>query len=293
MKQSARGGERLRNRLLLLMAAAVALLTVIILLTGQGEPPVNSQGEPETQPVPPPQSNTQSDSQPTSGNDLSSESMASSESTAPSESTASSESAAPSPSPAPSQPASADLYYEEALPLLVNPTNKLPEGYKADVEVIGNGCSYSYDRRAVVAYRDMAAAAKADGVTLTPVSAYRSNEKQTTNFNNKIKEFENLGYTAQQAYAATAQLIAVPGTSEHELGLAIDLNSLETSFENTKTFTWLIEHCADYGFILRYPKDKTEITDISYEPWHYRYVGSNHARPIMEQGICLEEYLTK
>ena len=89
----------------------------------------------------------------------------------------------------------------------------------------------------------------------------------------------------------TAQYIAVPGTSEHSLGLAVDLNSLEESFEQTAQFKWLIEHCAEYGFILRYPKDKEDITGISYEPWHYRYVGEDHAAKIMEQGLCLEEYV--
>ncbi|MEG0854109.1 MAG: M15 family metallopeptidase [Angelakisella sp.] len=172
----------------------------------------------------------------------------------------------------------------------MNPTNKIPEGYKPDVVEMGNG--YSFDRKGTEAYNAMAKAAKADGISLWVVSAYRSHEKQTTNFNNKIKEFQGMGYTATEAYAATAKLIAVPGTSEHSLGLALDLNSLETSFENTKTFEWLYKNCADYGFILRYPKDKTHITEISYEPWHYRYVGVDHAKIIMEKGICLEEYLS-
>ncbi|MEG2074506.1 MAG: M15 family metallopeptidase [Angelakisella sp.] len=197
----------------------------------------------------------------------------------------------PTPKPTPTPTANTnEPYYEAAMPMLVNPTNKIPEGFEPDVTEMGNG--YKYDRKALVAYNAMNKAAKADGISLWVVSAYRTTEKQTTNFNNKLKEFEAMGYTAEQAYAATANIIAVPGTSEHSLGLALDLNSLETSFENTKTFKWLISHCADYGFILRYPKDKTDITDIAYEPWHYRYVGSNHAKLIMEKGICLEEYLS-
>lgn len=87
------------------------------------------------------------------------------------------------------------------------------------------------------------------------------------------------------------QWVAVPGTSEHCLGYAADLCSLEENFENSDQFAWLQKHCAEYGFILRYPKDKVDITKISYEPWHYRYVGSNHAQIIMSQGLCLEEYL--
>lgn len=298
MKKRNRGGEGLRNRLLVLMLGAAVVLVVIIAVTTpeQDAPPENTsqsvhegESEPEGDPESDPENGSSSngESKAESGSSSNSESKPEGGSSSPGESKATGESSS-------SKPEAADdkgLYYEAAMPILVNPHNKLPDNYKPEVEVIGNGCSYSYDRTALVAYRAMAAAAKAEGITLSPVSAYRSHEKQTTNFNNKQKEYENMGYTPEKAYAATAQLIAVPGTSEHELGLAIDLNSLETSFEETKTFKWLFANCAEYGFILRYPKDKTEITEISYEPWHYRYVGSNHAKLIMEQGICLEEYL--
>ena len=91
-------------------------------------------------------------------------------------------------------------------------------------------------------------------------------------------------------------MVAVPGTSEHQLGLAVDLVSseytgLDERQEETGSYQWLVKHCAEYGFILRYPNDKTEITGIIYEPWHFRYVGVEAAREIMDQGICLEEYL--
>lgn len=180
-------------------------------------------------------------------------------------------------------------YYEKTMPLLVNINNPIPDGFEPNLEPLP--VRYKMDKRAAKALNDMTAAAKQDGITLTPVSAYRSNESQTRNYNNKIKEYESLGYSHEEAVIETGKIIALPGTSEHSLGYAVDLNSLEESFENTKTFKWLIEHCADYGFILRYPKDKTDITKISYEPWHYRYVGINHAKEIMSQGICLEEYV--
>lgn len=300
MKNGNRGGEGLRNRLLVLMLGAVVVLVVIIAVTPpeQATPPEKTfQSVHESKSEPQGDldggSDIESGSSSDSGEGVSKSGSASGESMPESGSSSTGESK-PAVESTSSKPDTGDdkgLYYEAAMPILVNPSNKLPDSYKPDVEVIGNGCSYSYDRTALVAYRAMAAAAKAEGIILSPVSAYRSHEKQTTNFNNKQKEYENMGYSPEEAYAATARLIAVPGTSEHELGLAIDLNSLETSFEETKTFKWLFAHCAEYGFILRYPKDKTDITDISYEPWHYRYVGSNHAKLIMEQGICLEEYL--
>ena len=181
-------------------------------------------------------------------------------------------------------------FYEGDMPILVNPTNKIPEGFDPDVISMGNG--FNCGRKAAVAYDAMLKKANADGANLWVVSAYRSHEKQTTNFNNKVQEYKNNGYTDEDAYVATAAIIAVPGTSEHSMGLAIDVNSLYTSFEDTAEFTWLMENCADFGFILRYPKDKVDITEITYEPWHYRYVGTNHAKIIMENEICLEEYLS-
>ena len=88
-----------------------------------------------------------------------------------------------------------------------------------------------------------------------------------------------------------ATISAYPGTSEHELGLAVDFNSVETTFESSPQFQWLKAHAADYGFILRYTKEKQSITGVIYEPWHYRYVGENHAKKINQLGYCLEEYI--
>ncbi len=181
-------------------------------------------------------------------------------------------------------------FFEEAMPILVNSENKIPEDFKPTLLEVDKG--YSLDEKAYNAYIAMRKAAYADGINIWLVSAYRSTERQQQNFDNKIREHMAMGKTEEEAYIATAAYIAVPGTSEHSLGLAADINSLEESFENTKTFNWLVKNCAKYGFILRYPKDKVDITKIAYEPWHYRYVGSNHAQIIMDKGICLEEYLS-
>ncbi len=176
------------------------------------------------------------------------------------------------------------------MPMLVNFENFLPEDYDPDTVPIP-GTSFTVNSKVNDAYQEMLKAANRDGISLWVLSAYRSNETQTRNFNNKVQEYKNLGYTDEEAYIATAAYIAVPGTSEHSAGLAIDLNWIVEEFENTPEFEWLQENCADYGFILRYPKGKEDITKINYEPWHYRYVGSNHAQIIMESEMCLEEYL--
>lgn len=182
-----------------------------------------------------------------------------------------------------------DPYYEADMPLLVNPDHLMPEGYEPTVVSIGDG--YKLETKAAAAWQDMQAAAADDGVSLWAISAYRTLERQTELYEEKVAEYQALGYDEEQAKEEAGKWVAVPGTSEHCLGYAMDLCSLENNFEDSAQFQWLQEHCADYGFILRYPKDKVEITKISYEPWHYRYVGSNHAKIIMSQGICLEEYL--
>ena len=104
------------------------------------------------------------------------------------------------------------------------------------------------------------------------------------------------GCSREEAEEQAATMVALPGTSEHQLGLAVDIvdseyQILESSQENTPVQRWLMEHCWEYGFILRYPKEKTQLTGIIYEPWHYRYVGKEAAKEIMNAGICLEEYL--
>jgi D-alanyl-D-alanine carboxypeptidase len=99
------------------------------------------------------------------------------------------------------------------------------------------------------------------------------------------------GLSEEKATEKAATMVARPGTSEHNLGLAVDINSVETSFENSKAFKWLQENAEDFGFVLRYPKDKKAITKIIYEPWHYRYVGVEHAKEMNRLGMCLEEYI--
>lgn len=134
-------------------------------------------------------------------------------------------------------------------------------------------------------------AARADGVKLYVRSPYRSYNTQKMLFTNKVNRVIKGGTPADQAEAVAARAVARPGTSEHQTGLAIDFNIADSEFEQMPAFGWMKEHAADYGFILRYPKDKTEVTGIMYESWHWRFVGINVAKEMNGLGVTLEEYL--
>ena len=177
--------------------------------------------------------------------------------------------------------------------ILVNGKYSLPKNYKPTLAEAVKGSGVMLDYRIAPYYQAMYDAAKADGITLTPVSGYRSYERQTNNFENRIKDNMNAGLDRKEATIKAATVIMVPGSSEHNAGLAMDICSLSESFENTKEFEWLSENAANYGFILRYPKDakSKEITGVVYEPWHYRFVGIDAAKDIKAKGVTLEEYL--
>lgn len=182
---------------------------------------------------------------------------------------------------------------------LVNHDNALPEDYKFETAVVytgSNGKEFLMDSRAAQYMLQMIEDAQAYGAPIGITSAYRSVEYQKQNFDNNVKQLENQGMTHEEAYNETAKNIAIPGKSEHNTGLAADILSgehwsLDEGFENTRAFKWLSENAHKYGFILRYPKDKTAITKINYEPWHYRFVGIYHATKIWESGLSLEEYM--
>ncbi len=177
--------------------------------------------------------------------------------------------------------------------ILVNGKYCLPADYKPTLSEAVPGSGQYLDYRVAPYYQQMYNAAKADGITLTPISGYRSYERQKNNFENRITSNMNSGLDRVEATKKAATVIMIPGASEHNAGLAMDICSLADSFENTKEFEWLDEHAAEYGFILRYPKDakSREITGVVYEPWHYRYVGVEAAKEIKSRGITFEEYV--
>lgn len=119
---------------------------------------------------------------------------------------------------------------------------------------------------------------------------------QQTLYDNKVSEWMEQGYSREEAREKAGHQVAVPGTSEHQLGLAVDIvdvnyQLLDTNQENTAVQKWLLKNSWRYGFILRYPTDQTDVTGIVYEPWHYRYVGKEYAQDIYKKGLCLEQYL--
>lgn len=177
--------------------------------------------------------------------------------------------------------------------LLLNRKYKLPDGYVPTLAEAVKGSGVKLDYRVAPHYQEMYNAAKKDGITLTPVSGYRSYQRQKNNFDNEIKSQMSKGMNKVDATIKASQIRLLPGTSEHNAGLAMDICSLSTSFENTKEFKWLQAHAHEYGFIMRYPKDKTNVTKITYEPWHYRYVGTDIAKQLKSSGQVLEEYLGK
>ena len=177
---------------------------------------------------------------------------------------------------------------------LVNAEHPMPSEWQCELVQLNNG--QNIDSRAYEDLQQMMDTARAEGYDPYICSSWRSHETQVRLFEEEIQSYKKQGYSEREAEVQAAQWVAVPGTSEHELGLALDIVSvenqrLEESQENTPTQQWLMEHCYEYGFILRYPKDKEDITGIGYEPWHYRYVGQEHARVIHESGVCLEEYV--
>ena len=188
---------------------------------------------------------------------------------------------------------------EEHLPedwnlILVNRTHPIPEDYEVELKNIGSG--HQIDARAYDDFRAMIQAAKSEGVYIYVTSSYRDLDKQTDLYNKKVESYVMQGYSYESAKEQAGQVVAVPGTSEHHLRLALDLVSseyrkLDEKQENTKGFKWLTEHSWEYGFILRYPNGETDITGIIYEPWHFRYVGLEAAKEITESGLTLEEYV--
>lgn len=178
--------------------------------------------------------------------------------------------------------------------LLVNKQHPVPEGHTFELGTIAG--SMKCDSRILPELFAMLQAARDDGVYLAVCSPYRDVERQQRLFERKIKTHMSNGYTYMEAYKKASQIVTVPGASEHQIGLALDIISndytvLNEGFEKTSAGKWLKKHCKEYGFILRYPRGKEYITGIDYEPWHFRYVGKEAATIIMDNEITLEEFV--
>ena len=191
-------------------------------------------------------------------------------------------------------------------PILVNDDNYIPDNYQTlclvnlrdycDSSLVRiKGSDILGEKYAVDALQTMLRAAQAAGMKGWQVNAgYRSVQYQQELFDSRVYAYRQEGYSGTQARAKVRQTVADPGASEHHTGLAFDVAITgESSFAATRQSVWLAEHCWEYGFIIRYPADKTNITKISYEPWHIRYVGTAHSLIMRDENLCLEEYIDK
>lgn len=178
--------------------------------------------------------------------------------------------------------------------LLITKENPIPAGYNPILEEVENG--YYLEKRAAHCLRMLLAAARKDGITINVFSAYRTLDYQQNLFDEDVQRQMNKGLSYEEAYKNTANSIAIPGTSEHNAGLAVDVSGDGwdgedwQNFESTDAFRWLEKNAPHFGFIIRHPKGKSHITNYIYEPWHYRYVGCPHAEIMTRKGLTLEEY---
>lgn len=272
--------QRRRRRLLLLAVAAVVLIALLLFLIFKG---IGAGDKDESSSAQQSSSAVQSQSQPAqSAGSASQQTQSGSE-----------------PASAPASDSGSGIEVvgsrDDWRLILANKNSPLPEGYAPELVTLADS-SLQMQTEAAAAFDEMRQAANATGLHLMACSTYRSVERQTELYDAEVQKWIGKGYAEADAREKAATVVMIPGCSEHNTGLAVDVGSVtnqrvEEDFENEPEFDWLQEHAAEYGFILRYPSDKQAITGVSYEPWHYRYVGVENAKAIKESGLCLEEYL--
>ncbi|MGL4819962.1 MAG: M15 family metallopeptidase [Bacilli bacterium] len=172
---------------------------------------------------------------------------------------------------------------------LVNRWNPVPSDAAPELMKLANG--EQIDKRIYKDLQRMFDDARSEGVYPLVTSGYRTNETQQQIMEEKIQAYMNEGHSRAQSEELAESWVALPGTSEHQLGLGLDINADKQISTNEIVYNWLHNNSYKYGFVLRYPKSKTNITGISYEPWHFRYVGEAVAYEMYEADLCLEEYL--
>ena len=173
--------------------------------------------------------------------------------------------------------------------ILVNGEYKIPKDWKVELTELSNG--QSVDSRIYPDLQQMFDDMRAQGVYPVVASGYRTAKKQQELMDEKVNSFLAQGYSKSEAKSEAKKWVAGVGYSEHQTGLAVDINADGVNSFGQQVYAWLADNAWKYGFILRYPEDKTEITKADYEPWHYRYVGKEAAKEIYESGLCLEEYI--
>ena len=173
--------------------------------------------------------------------------------------------------------------------ILVNQDNPVPDDYTVSLTNLSNG--KQVDTRIYPALQKMFDDARESGINLFVREGYRTREDQQGIMDSRISAYQAKGYSYEEAEGLAKEYVATPGTSEHELGISVDINADSSVSSDDEVYTWLYENSYKYGFIKRYPEDKIEITGINNEPWHYRFVGQEAAAEMKENGMCLEEYL--
>lgn len=173
--------------------------------------------------------------------------------------------------------------------ILVNKDYKIPSGYDPELTELSNG--QKVDSRIYPQLQKMFDDARAAGLELFVREGYRTTQEQQKIMDEKIEEYRAEGYSHSEAKELVEKYVAIPGTSEHQLGLSVDINADTSKCSSDAVYAWLAENAYKYGFIKRYPSEKVEITGINNEPWHYRYVGTEAAAQMQESGLCLEEYI--
>lgn len=178
--------------------------------------------------------------------------------------------------------------YEEWNLILVNTWNEIPKDYDVTLTELSNG--QEVDSRIYPYLQDLFDAMREDGIYPIVREGYRTADEQQRILDDKVMAFIREGYSKSRAKRLAEKWVAVPGTSEHQLGIAVDINADKEKSSNEEVYEWLAENAYKYGFILRYPQGKEDITGTAYEPWHYRYVGEEAAEEIFNRQICFEEY---
>ncbi len=175
--------------------------------------------------------------------------------------------------------------------ILVNADYQIPSDYEIELVTLRNG--QQVDRRIYPDLQEMFDTMRNEGVYPIVASGYRTDAKQEQLLNDKIQEYEQMGHSRRSARKEALRWVSRPGTSEHQLGIAVDINQEGSLSTAQEVYDWLKENAWRFGFIYRYPAEKESVTGVSNEPWHYRYVGKEAAREIQKTGLCLEEYLRR
>ena len=173
--------------------------------------------------------------------------------------------------------------------MLVNHTNRIPDNYKVILTKLDNG--KEVDSRIVPELSQMFRAARKDDIYMQVNEGYRSSHSQQKILDNRTNYYKSKGLCTLLARRYALNYVSVPGTSEHQLGLAVDIVGDNRYTTNQSAYRWLERNAYKYGFVKRYPKSKTSITHIKHEPWHYRYVGKKAALKMHQKNLCLEEYV--